>query len=247
MQGLSHGVVRVDSENSLTSLTLQDCGQVLQGGELAHWCRVTYICVSKLTIIGSDNVLSPGWLQAIIWTNAGMLLIGPLETNFSEILIEFHTFLFKKMHLKMSSFENDSHFVWALMCYLSESRKWQDELIAVKAWIHELVFAFHVTSRFNELAFVFDEMSRVDNELAFVFCPGLMVVVKLEGTPQLCKTDEVGELCLSAAYTGTGFWGLQGVSNAQFKVSLFCWFITQWSLPLFLLLQVETLLQFFTW
>ena len=33
MQGLSHGVVRVDSENSLTSLTLQDCGQVLPGSE----------------------------------------------------------------------------------------------------------------------------------------------------------------------------------------------------------------------
>ena len=33
MQGLSHGVVRVDTENSLTSLTLQDCGQVLPGGK----------------------------------------------------------------------------------------------------------------------------------------------------------------------------------------------------------------------
>ena len=33
MQGLSYGVVRVDQENSLTSLTLQDCGQVLPGGE----------------------------------------------------------------------------------------------------------------------------------------------------------------------------------------------------------------------
>ena len=28
MSGLSHGVVRVDQDNSLTSLTLQDCGQV---------------------------------------------------------------------------------------------------------------------------------------------------------------------------------------------------------------------------
>ena len=28
MAGLSYGVVRVDAENSLTSLTLQDCGQV---------------------------------------------------------------------------------------------------------------------------------------------------------------------------------------------------------------------------
>ena len=65
--------------------------------------RVTHICVSKLTIIGSDNGLSPGRRQAIIWTNAGILLIGPLGTKFSEILIEIFTFSFRKMHLKMSS------------------------------------------------------------------------------------------------------------------------------------------------
>ena len=51
---------------------------------LTHWGRVTYICVSKLTIIGSDNGLSPGRRQAIIWTNAGILLIRPLGTNFNE-------------------------------------------------------------------------------------------------------------------------------------------------------------------
>ena len=38
--------------------------------------------------IGSDNGLSPIRRQAIIWTNAGLLSIGPLETNFSEILIK---------------------------------------------------------------------------------------------------------------------------------------------------------------
>ena len=70
---------------------------------LTHWGRVTHICVSKLTIIGSDNGLSPDRRQAIIWTNAGLLLIGPLGTNFSEILIEIVTFLFKKMRLKVSS------------------------------------------------------------------------------------------------------------------------------------------------
>ena len=47
-----------------------------------------HICINKLTIIGSDNGLSPGRRQAIIWTNDGILLIGPLGTNFSEILIE---------------------------------------------------------------------------------------------------------------------------------------------------------------
>ena len=70
---------------------------------LTHWGRVTHIWVSKLTVIGSDNGLSPGWRQAIIWTNAGILLIRTLGTNFSEILSEIHTFSFKKMHLKMSS------------------------------------------------------------------------------------------------------------------------------------------------
>ena len=60
-------------------------------------------CVSKLTTIGSDNGLSPGRRQAIIWSNAGILLIGPLGTNFSEILIEMYTFSFKKMHLKILS------------------------------------------------------------------------------------------------------------------------------------------------
>ena len=70
---------------------------------LTHWDRVTHICVSKLTIIGSDNGWSPGWRQAIIWTNVGILLIGPLGTNFSDILIEILTVSFKKMRLKVSS------------------------------------------------------------------------------------------------------------------------------------------------
>ena len=70
---------------------------------LTHWGRVTHICVGNLTIIGSDNGLSPGRRQAIIWSKARILLIEPLRTNFSEILIEIHTFSFKKMHLKMSS------------------------------------------------------------------------------------------------------------------------------------------------
>ena len=63
------------------------------------------MCVSKLTIIGSEKGLSPGRRQAIFWTNARILLIAPLGSNFSEILIEIPTFSFKKMQLKMSSAE----------------------------------------------------------------------------------------------------------------------------------------------
>ena len=72
-------------------------------GSLTHWGGATHICIGKLTTIGSDNGLSPGWRQAIIWTIAAILLIGPLGTNFSEILIRIQTFSFKKMYSKMSS------------------------------------------------------------------------------------------------------------------------------------------------
>ena len=70
---------------------------------LTHWGRMIHICVSNLTIIGSDIALSRGWHQDIIGTNSGILLIGFLERKLSEILIEIHTFSLKKIHLKMSS------------------------------------------------------------------------------------------------------------------------------------------------
>ena len=60
-----------------------------------------HICIGKLTITGTDNGLLPDWHKAIIWTNDGILLIGPWEQT--EILIEIHIFSFKKMHFKMSS------------------------------------------------------------------------------------------------------------------------------------------------
>ena len=74
------------------------------------------ICVSKLTGIGSDNGLSLGRRQAILWTNAGIFLIGPIGTNFSEILIANQTFLFKEIYLKMSS-GKCRFFVSTSMCW----------------------------------------------------------------------------------------------------------------------------------
>ena len=64
-----------------------------------EWC----ICLSNLTIIGSDNSLLHGRCQVIIWTNAGILLFGPLGRNFDEMFIKFHTFPYKKIHLKRLS------------------------------------------------------------------------------------------------------------------------------------------------
>ena len=83
---------------------------------LTHWDRVMHICLGKLTIIGSDNGLSPGRRQAIIWTNASILSIGPLGTNFSEISIKIDIFPFKKIYIWICCMENGGHFVSASMC-----------------------------------------------------------------------------------------------------------------------------------
>ena len=48
-----------------------------------------------------------------------------------------------------------------------------------------------------------------------------IAVVKLEGPPYLCKSDEVGELCISSGATGSAYWGLAGKTNHTFKVILF--------------------------
>ena len=84
------------------SLVFHEAGSQVPA-PLTHWDRETLILVSKLTIIGSDNGLSPGRRQAIIRTNAGIVLIRPLGANFSEILIEILIFSFKKMRLNVSS------------------------------------------------------------------------------------------------------------------------------------------------
>ena len=70
---------------------------------LTHWGRATHISVGNLTIIGSDNGLSPDRRQAIIWTNARLLSIAPLRIYFNENLIEIQQFSLKKTHVKLSS------------------------------------------------------------------------------------------------------------------------------------------------
>ena len=104
---------------------------------LSDVCIYIYIYISNLTIIVSDNGLSPGQWQAFIWTNAGTLLIGPLGTNFSEILIRIQTFSFKKMHFKISSVK------WWPFCFgLNVLTHWwlsrmpHDDVMTCKSCMH---------------------------------------------------------------------------------------------------------------
>ena len=66
---------------------------------------MTHICVGILVTIGSDNGLSPSRRQTIIWTNPGIMLIGPLGINFSQIFIGIKTFSFKKNALENVFYE----------------------------------------------------------------------------------------------------------------------------------------------
>ena len=86
--GLGNGSVPIQSYafTSINSLRPSDA-------YMRRWTRP-----SLIQIMG----LSPDRHQAIIWTDAGILLIGPSRTNFSETLIEIHTFSFRKLHLKIS-------------------------------------------------------------------------------------------------------------------------------------------------
>ena len=88
MQCLFNGTLRIWRLNFTTLTHLPQC--------------CIYASVS-LVSIGSDNGLPPGRRQAIIWTNADILSIGPQGTYFNEILFEIQIFSFKKMRLNMSS------------------------------------------------------------------------------------------------------------------------------------------------
>ena len=192
--------------------------------ELTHWGRVTHICVNNLSIIGSVDGLSPGRRQAIIWTNAGTLLIGPLGTNFSEILITILTFLFKKMSEKM----------------LSE--KWQPSCLGLNELMDTLYPApaslSLISSNNNALALCsylicFDEVSQINLEykncvslLKKNLCNGLHVF-----DPKALGTYFLFEICKLIEYRKCGsvldFFDrmLPGIYSSN---GSFCWKKTMW-------------------
>ena len=53
--------------------------------------------------------------------------------------------------------------------------------------------------------------------------PALMCIVKPEGPPQLCKTDEIGEIVINSRAGGNMYYGLPGVTKNTFEV----WTISQ--------------------
>ena len=124
-----------------------------------------YICISKLTITGSDNGLSPVRHQAIIWTNAGIMLIGPLGTNFSENLIEILIFSFTKMRLKVLSAKWLSFCFclnvlthWSLVICISVHHQFREYLFVAKP-LCCCIILFNPGAKFNETSIKVQQIS----------------------------------------------------------------------------------------
>ena len=90
--------------------------------DLTHWGRVTHICAGDQGIIFSRK-------RRVAWSAPSHFLnqcwnvwIGLSGTNFSEILIEIHTFSFKKMFLKipwpnmLTSLQRHSFYITGPLC-----------------------------------------------------------------------------------------------------------------------------------
>ena len=130
---------------------------------------MTHICVSRVTIIGSDNGLSLVRCQAIIWTSAGLLLIGHLGTNFGENLIRIQTFSFKKLHLKTSSAK------WRLFCLGLNQLMVYCECLVLSVFVgyNRSKFHFcHCCARCNILFY-----GLCDNDICLHYLKGLVITV----------------------------------------------------------------------
>ena len=126
---------------------------------LTHWGRVTHICVSKLTVIGSGNGLSPGRRQLIVRTNAGILLIGPYD-KFQWHFNRNANFSLKKMHMKMSS-ENCRPLCLGLNvwnCHLPMAITWYDKFLKTHDELFMFMSKFKLASNVRKLMTLFSNM-----------------------------------------------------------------------------------------
>ena len=138
----------------------------------------------KHTNIGSDNGLSPGWCQAIIWINDGIMLIGPLGMNFSEISIEIYTFSFRKTHFKMLSGK------WRPFCLglnmLTNTRAYD----AIKQIVSEWLWPCHTVKKITRVQFCiyWCEIKKVWLKVSCYCCPFQLP------SPNVCRTEQESRL-----------------------------------------------------
>ena len=183
----------------------------------AEWC--IHASVNDAIIV-SDNGLPHVWCQAIIWTNAGLLLIGPLGSNNSEFLIKLQQFSYKEIHLKMMSAK------WHLSCLGCVNSLWPNPAIwwnAKLSWLTSWVVVSQLSLHYQTLSW----------STSFEYGPVTMIV-PVSGHQVRCIpwvqmgtfNKEIGFLC------GLKF----------FSLNIFCWEYHQSSLHLMLQIWWKPLL-----
>ena len=155
------------------ALTLQTLQVFPRSRDLNHWGRVTHICYNNINTIGSNTVLPPWWCQAITLTNVGILLIWPLAANFSEMLIEIHTFAFKKMHRKCRLRKCRLHL--RLFCV-----RYEDHTVQNGVWFHRQASNLR-TGRIYQLS----KMSTVFATAGQLYLPNVHFILEIWNTK--CK------------------------------------------------------------
>ena len=103
-----------------------------------------------LAIIGGDSGLSPVRHQAIIWTNAVVLPIEPLETHFSQIIFEIQIFALKEMRSKMPS-EKCQPFWLGLNVLNHRLMICSTSLIGLRVQVNDYCLPFYYVTRFPSM------------------------------------------------------------------------------------------------
>ena len=118
---------------------------------------MTHIYASVIWVsIGSDNGLSPDRCQAIIWTNAGILLIWPLGTTLSETSIVVYISSFKEMHLKMLSVKCHPFFLSLNVLGINQRKQRTSDIMPIQ---NSLNFADNIFKCLNEDIWISTKMS----------------------------------------------------------------------------------------
>ena len=100
----------------LLNISILDMSLKITNLRLTHWGRVTHICVGKLSIIGSDNGLSPGRRQAIIWKKCSNIVNWTLR-NKVQWNLNPNSYIFIQENVSEKyRLESSGHFVSASMC-----------------------------------------------------------------------------------------------------------------------------------
>ena len=149
---------------------------------LGGWARLVHIYVSNLTIISSDNGLLPGRCRAIIWTNTGIWLIGPVDINTNEILIEINSFSFKKMHLKMSSAKRRVVLLGPNVLRANMIPEWhkaQHDPVHIVIYLYKAPISY--ISNFCSVSFIFSSYTRASSQYtssSILVSPALSIHMK---------------------------------------------------------------------